>query len=276
MLTLTFLLEVSLRKEMNSVFDSTNYLFILANPGSGGHRLGRIISCINNVYWYSDPKNGINPWDVFHTDLVAGKNISQYHYDRLVNNNTVPLLGERIEKWWNKEDFDSFYNNVWANEIVKFQNILETQYIHWILHDLPQDLLDRFPNAKIISLIDTNINEVTTRYLRTTAKFPCYYHHDNLKPKYLNEHAKSATALRSIKPDATERDLWIFKNYSKIKNYDSEYRQEAYNKISADNTVRNSFEDSRYKKITWESLDIPQVIEFLNADSINGCYKDLL
>ena len=276
MLTLIMPSEVSLRKEMTSVFDSSRYLFILANPGSGGHRLGRIVSCIDNVYWYSDPKNGIEPWNIFHTDLVAGKNVSQYHYDRLVNDSTVPLIGERIEKWWNKEDCDNFYNNVWAKEIVKFQKILETQYIHWVLHDLPQDILDRFPNAKIISLIDTDINSVTTRYLSTTAKFPAFYHHDNLKPDYLNEHAKLATALRSIKPDATERDLWILKNYSTVKNFNSEYRQEIYNRISADNAVRSNFEDSRYKKITWESLNIPQVIDFLNAGGIDQSYQRLL
>jgi hypothetical protein len=114
---------------MASTFNSPNYLFILANPGSGGHRLGRIISCISNVYWYRHIKNGIHPWDVFFTDKVSGKNISQYHYDRLVGDNSIPLLGERIERWWNTEDYNIFYNEVWSTQIVKFQSILDNQYI---------------------------------------------------------------------------------------------------------------------------------------------------
>jgi hypothetical protein len=64
---------------MDATFNNTNYLFILANQGAGGHRLGRIISCFNNVYWYSSKHNGEHPWDVFFTEAVSGKNISQYH-----------------------------------------------------------------------------------------------------------------------------------------------------------------------------------------------------
>lgn len=262
---------------MHNIFDSQNFLFILASPGAGGHRLGRIISCINNVYWYTHTKNGEKPWDVFFNNSVSGKSISQYHYDRLVGEmGSVPLVGERIERWWNIEDHNNFYNNVWAKEIIKFQKILEDQYIHWVLHDVPENLLTRFPNSKIISLIDNDVRAVANRHIATTSKFPCYYHHSNLKPSYLNEHASMATALHNIKPDATERDLWIFKNYKVSANYEKDYEESVYNKILTDNAVRNSFEDPRHKKITWESLDLSQVIDFLKADTIDSNYKFLI
>jgi hypothetical protein len=261
---------------MTSTFNSPNYLFILVNPGSGGHRLGRIISCISNVYWYSHNKNGIHPWDVFFTDKVSGKNISQYHYDRLVGDDSIPLLGERIERWWNTEDYNIFYNEVWSKRIVKFQSILDNRYIHWVLHDLPNDLLIRFPNAKIISLIDTDIEAVVNRHLVTTSNFPCYYQHQNLKPTYLTEHAKIATALSKIKTNATEKDLWIFKNCITSNDYELDYKLSVYNKVLNDNNIRNMFEDPRHKKITWESLDIAQVIDFLNATNIDDNYKKLL
>ncbi len=256
------------------MFDSSNYLFILCNPGAGGHRLGRIISCIDNVYWYSNPKNGINPWNIFFTDAVSGKNISPYHYDRLVGEDHVPLVGERIERWWSSNDLDYFYKDVWAKEIEKFQPLLKTQYIHWVLHDSPADILSRFPNAKIIALVDTDIDAVVDRYLETTAKFPCYYHHKNLKPNYLNDHAISVIDLvEKTDHTATEKDLWFFTHNNKS---DKDYRRFVRNKLTKENNIRDKFCDSRYIKITWQTFNISQVIEFLKATSVADNYKKLL
>lgn len=261
---------------MDTAFNKSNYLFILANQGAGGHRLGRIISCLDNVHWYSNNKNGINPWDTFFTDKVTGKNISQYHYDRTVDDQAIPLLGERIEKWWAQEDIDYFYNNVWAKEIEKFYNLTEKKYIHWILHDSPQYLLERFPNAKIIALIDSDIDTVVHRHLQTTSRFPCYYQHKNLKPDYLNDHAKAVNAVNEIKNNATERDLWVFKNYLTASDYDFDYEEYLHQTISEENINRKHFEDPRYIKITWETFNISQVIEFLKSNSVDSNYIDLL
>jgi hypothetical protein len=261
---------------MHSTFKNSNYLFILANPGAGGHRLGRIISCINNVYWYSHDRNGINPWDVFFTDKVSGKSISQYHYDRLVGKQSIPLLGERIERWWYPEDVDYFYSNIWAKEIEEFQPMLETKYIHWVLHDSPTHILARFPNAKIIALVDTDIDAVVDRYLETTAKFPCYYHHKNLKPNYMNDYAVSVELVQQKEKTATERDLWIFNNYYSVNDYDTDYRNFLYRKITEENDIRNQLSDPRYIKITWKTFNIDQVIEFLEATGVDPNYKKLL
>lgn len=258
------------------MFDSSKYLFILCNQGAGGHRLGRIISCIDNVLWYSDTKNGDNPWDTFFIDSVAGKNISPNHYDRIIGKETVPLLGERIERWWNKEDLDNFYNDIWSKEILKFQPLLATKYIHWVIHDVPQHILSRFPNAKVIALVDNDIDAVVDRFLKTSAKFPCYYHHKKLKPNYLNNYAKSVDALEEIKKNATDRDLWIFKNYLTSADYDSDYQTYLHKKIKEENDLRSNFEDHRYLKITWQDFDINEIIDFLQAKDINPNYKILL
>jgi len=256
------------------MFDSSNYLFILCSPGAGGHRLGRIISCIDNVYWYSNTKNGITPWDIFFTDAVTGKNISPYHYDRLVENDQVPLVGERIERWWNPEDIDYFYTNVWAKEMEKFQPLAKTQYIHWVLHDNPANILSKFPNAKIIALVDSDVDAVVDRYLETTANFPCFYHHKNLKPDYLNDYAKSVDFLQR---GATEKDLWIFNNCPSVEDFNSDYyRTFMHRKLSEENKIRNKFSDPRYIKITWQTFKISQVIKFLEATSIADNYKKLL
>ena len=48
-----------------------NLLFISFEQGGGGHKIGRVLSCLPNVYWYSHKDNGINPWNVhfIHTEI---------------------------------------------------------------------------------------------------------------------------------------------------------------------------------------------------------------
>lgn len=253
---------------MSDLFNNKNYLFVLANPGAGGHRLGRIISCFNTVYWYSSLHNGSNPWDIFFDNTVTGKSISAYHYDRTFINDTVPLLGERILKWWNPEDYDSFYQNNWSQEMQKI-SLPKDQLIHWILHDRPEDLHFRFPNAKIISLIDTDLDLVTDRYMQTTANFPCAVKHFNLKPGYKNQYAECIDKLG--KP--TEQQLWF--DSHKNSNFD-DYYTHIKNSLTLMNNIRLSYKHENHLCVTWNQLDIERLKIFLNATNIDTQFKLLV
>lgn len=243
------------------MIDHTNYLFILANQGAGGHRLGRLISTINSVYWYSSEKNGITPDETFldnSPNRALGKDISEYHYDRLVGEETVPLVGERIEVWWDSSDIDFYYKSVWAPRMFKFSSILDTQILHWVLHDTPTKLLNRFTNAKIISLIDTDINNVADRYLKTTAKFPAYYRLPGLKPEYKNQYAQDVCSLEKKKLGATLQDLWEYQNPGQ------NYLQFVENKLRIDNNQRIKVDHPRHLKITWGDLDLTKISNFIS------------
>lgn len=249
------------------MIDHPNYLFILANQGAGGHRLGRMISTLDSVYWYTSPKNGITPADVFlnpdhavNSDRVSGKDISQYHYDRLVDNRVVPLVGERIECWWNQSDIDFFYQSVWTPRMTKFSNILSTHYLHWVLHDVPGPLLQRFTNAKVISLIDTDIDQVTDRYLETTAKFPSYYRFPRLTPKrYKTQYVSDVHELKRKNPKATLQDLWEYQNP------DGNYVEYVRNKLHTDNVIRAKTNHPRHLTISWGDLDLEKISKFIKC-----------
>ena len=244
------------------MIDHKNYLFILANQGAGGHRLGRLISKLDLVYWYASNKNGFTPDDTFYDSryrAVAGKSISEYHYDRLVGVHMVPLVGERIEVWWDSADIDLYYNDIWTPRMEFFSNILETKYLHWILHDIPETLLTRFPNAKVISLIDTDVDSVANRYLRTTARFPAYYRFPGLKPAYENQYAKDVYALETIKPRATVQDLWEYQNPGQ------DHEQFVRNMLRSNNDKRIKIDHPRHLKITWDDLDLSVIDKFLKT-----------
>ena len=62
----------------------------------------------------------------------------------------------------------------------------------------------KFPNARILEIIPSNINEVVEHYLNTVAKFPAYLKLADFRPDYLTPYAKE---LENNK-DATIRDLF--------------------------------------------------------------------
>jgi hypothetical protein len=252
--------------------NSDKLLFILANQGSGGHRLGRIISCIDTVCWYSCKENGYNPWDTFHNNSIAGKNISEFHYDRLMQNSTVPLVGERILKWWNITDHLSYYQNNFCSEMKKIP-VVDDKFLHWMLHDDPESLHKIFPNARIISLIDLDIDSVTNRYMETTAFFPAFVKLPNLKPEYENQHAKDLKNLMTVNPAPTEKNLWFYQHPDAT---EDDYYLNIRTMIDTTNRMRLSYDNPKHFKLTWKDLKLDSLLDFLLSKNINKNYKTLI
>jgi len=259
---------------MSNVLEHDKLLFICANPGAYGYKLGRIISCFNNVFWYANGRNGYNPWDIYQNDRVAGKNISGRHYDRYIGYQMVPLVGERIECYWEQDDLDIFYNEVWATEMLKSGAISvmdNDMYISWIVHDTPQYIRSRFPNAKIVNLIDTDIDKIANRYLTKTSHFPAYFNKDDLKPTYLNDYAKTLDELMSLTPKPRIKDLWMW-NTHQDPEFDKSKREEYLKQITLMLTNLNEekkIESPSYFNLTMNSLSIDALQEYLESNFVD-------
>lgn len=259
---------------MSNVLEHDKLLFICANPGAGGYKLGRIISCFNNVFWYSNGRNGYTPWDIYQNDRVAGKNISGKHYDRYIGYQMVPLAGERIECYWEQDDIDTFYNTVWATEMLKSGAISimdNDMYISWIVHDTPQYIRSRFPNAKIVNLFDTDIDQIAKRYLTTTSHFPVYFNKDTLKPTYLNDYARTLDELMTLNPKPRIKDLWMWKTHQ-APIFDKECRSEYLEDITKMLEVYNNdkkIESPSYLSLTLDSLSVDTLQKYLNSTAVN-------
>jgi len=251
-----------------------NLLFILANQGGGGHRLGRIVSCLDNVYWYSHNYNGITPLDLSFDTRVTGRTISRYNYDRRIDKVFVPLVGERIERYWEEDQINDYYATTWV-KLMQNKKILllGDYYVHWVLHDEPSYIRKRFPKAKIISLIDSNIGEVADRFLKTTSLFPIDVSLKGMKPRKKNLFSKQVDSLLKANPKATELDLW---NHLNPGSSYEEYYEHIYSKLYASNESRIKFEHRNHLKVSWETLDIVKIANFLKSSSLNYNYTDLL
>jgi hypothetical protein len=263
--------------------NSDKLIFILASPGGGGHRLGRIISCFNNVYWYHNKThNGVTPWDVFYTELVKGKIISPHHFDRRTTKNMIPLMGERIEKFWADEFVHILYETRWPDAMAAAgadEILNEGKHLVWVLHDTGDYLLSRFPNAKIINLVDPGVELIVDRYINTTALFPINIENKSLKPIAGKESkfALSLAKLLDINPISTHRDYWAWLMhgdtvYSSV--YDSEYRDYVATILTTQHIERIK-KNPKYINVTWDNLDLELIKSFIGATSIDLNYKNL-
>ena len=195
------------------MLDESRIIFISFEQGCGGHKLGRVLSCLPDVYWYSHKDNGTNPWNVyFKNSDIRQRHISRYHFDRLVPNGYLPPIHDYVKDFI--PDEEHYYTRFFYPRFEKMGGhaIIKKNRIIICTHELPEKLLKRFPNAKVLNLID---DEYTTgeRYLRTTAVFPGF-----LKMKWLGgentEYGKKLrTIAKEIGSDFTIRDIWSWDKY---------------------------------------------------------------
>lgn len=195
------------------VLDSSRLIFISFEQGCGGHRLGRVISCLPDVHWYSHRDNGINPWNVHykHTDIKQ-RHVSRYHYDRLVPKGSLPPLHDYVKDFI--PDEEHYYNRFFYPRFEKMSGpeIMKKNRLVICTHELPEKIIKRFPKAKVLNLIGDSY-DVGERYLQTTALFPGF-----LKMKWLGgENTEYGKKLRTIAKelgsDFTIRDIWAWDKY---------------------------------------------------------------
>ena len=245
-----------------------NLLFISFEQGGGGHKIGRVLSCLPNVYWYSHKDNGINPWNVHFTHTeIRQRHASKYHYDRLVPKGSLPPVHDYVKNFIPDEEY--YYHKFFYP---RFQSmggfdIVKNQKLIMCTHSMPDTLLARFPKAKVINMIG-DVDDVTDRYLQTSAIFPAF-----LKMKWLGgENTAYGKKLRMIAKeigrDFTVRDIWAWdKHKTKFaEKYYMDYSQEIYNMIRANMKVRRKHRNEQTKVINsfrgprWRELK-----EFINC-----------
>jgi hypothetical protein len=241
------------------------FIIISFENGGGGHRLGRIICSLPDVYWYTHPDNGKNPWNVhFKNTNIRQRHVSKFHFDRLVPKGMLPPTHDYVSKFIPDEDeyYEKYYNpkfeEMGGYEIIKDYKIL------LVSHALPEVLSKRFPKAKIINLIGDS-TKIANRYLQTTSLFPAY-----LKLKWLDgENTEYGKKLKTISEKLgdkfTVRDVWAYKKYEIGYNdtLEEEYNSYVHSMIHNNMNIRKSYSSTNC--INVDKKDYKCIKDFLNG-----------
>ena len=219
-----------------------NYIFISFEKGGGGHRLGRVLCTLPDVYWFSSKDNGIHPWNVhFEQTNIGARHISRYHFDRTTPLGMFPPSHDYIAPF--SPDAEEYYNTHYIQQFNKINasEILRTHKVVLCTHSLPDEIHARFPDAKVINIV-TPTQATVDRYLKTTAIFPSYLKHHWLDGTN-TEFGRKLKAISEIAGNGfTVRDVWAYDAYGEP--YDqlmeSEYNGEVYDMISANMLARRN------------------------------------
>jgi hypothetical protein len=243
-----------------NLLNHSNWLFISFEQTARGHKLARVLSALPSVYWFSHPDNGISPWNIgTHHTTSRQRQISKYHYDRLVPGGTLPPPYDYIREYL--PDPYEYYNTTFIERFksVGGQDLLDQYMIPYCTHSTPDEILEFFPNSKIINIIH-DIDECVNRYFTLGGIFPGVVKHRELLPSsnsYLN-YLYDLDSLISNR-DLTVRDIWAFKKYNRAwrPTMESTYRLE----------LRDTF---THKREIREECNHPDI---LNIPSYIGDYN---
>jgi len=212
----------------------SNILFVSFEQGGGGHRLARVICTLPSVYWYSHPDNGKRPWNIhFDHSSILQRYVAKSHFNRLLPGGMLPPTWDYVDRFIPDEEtywevFEKEFERVGGNDI--------EQLLIYPTHMSPQDLITQFPKCKVISIVKDNVDELTDRYLHTTAIFPAH-----MRAKWIDgentEYGKFLTHWTSVSENIlTIRDVWAIDNFGSL--YQESYAMVYRNHIHQDLTKR--------------------------------------
>lgn len=244
------------KSQENNYRNYSKLLFISCNHGAGGHRVGRIISSFDSVYWYSHPSNGILPQDVPEQKICKERLIANYHFDRrLSDDSMVPAIGERISLFWEDDG--------WLKNWNRIMNTLElpNQFITFVQHETPKQLREWFPESYIINFIDNDVEYSLKRHLKSSSNFRIDVKHIGQKPPYKNQHQKDIDHCLSNSIN-TMRELWEYQNPNK--DYVENERQKMI-LLNNERAEQKSFSDHT---MSWEDFKLPDLGKFEMSSEI--------
>ena len=234
------------------------FIFVSFEQGGGGHRVGRVLTTLPSIHWYSDPRNGIHPWNTFSSNpVIAGRSVAPAHFDRITKAGVLPPTWDYVKDFVPDQDqywllFESEFIKSGGNDIDKT--------LLYCTHMLPEDIITRFPNSLVIS-IHHPVETIVNRYMKTTALFPGY-----IKALWLDgpntPHGELLKKIADLDQSFTVRDIWSYHEYNRLytSDMDKMYRQHLYHKMKIKCDDRRKFTHPQQHILTnW-----PEVKDFFN------------
>lgn len=230
---------------------SNDIIFVSFEQGGGGHKLARVLCALPDIYWYSNPHNGMSPWNVhFNRTDIRQRLISKYHFDRTSEWGFIPPTHDYVKSFIPSV---TAYYEMWIKQYNKLDIKLDGRKLIICTHSLPSELLEYFPNCKIINMIgDPTI--IAHRYINTSALFPAFLRLDWINGSETTHGKHLRSVGEQLGNDYTVRDLWAYDNHNSL--FTNEMIAEYYNTVLIHTTKRMSKRTNFWDINTMNTQDI--------------------
>ena len=239
--------------------DESKLIFVSFEPGCGGHSIARTICSLPNVYWYSHPDNGINPWNTSSakTSNIWQRRVAPRHFDRLVNGVRIPPTWDYVKDYI--PDCEWYLRAIFYPAIEKAQRQTSKMLV-FPTHLTPFELRQYFGSSACLNVLYDPL-KASKRHILTTSKFPAYVKFPDFVPKD-NEYLKWMEAIHIRKPNFTTSDIWAFKKYDEPYNeskHFEEYENELLDYMNKQLAIRKQWTDKtvyniEQGKINWKGV----------------------
>jgi hypothetical protein len=249
-----------------TILDSRKFLFISFEQAGRGHRMARVLCALPEVYWYSHPANGKQPWNVYNPETnIQQRKISKFHYNRYLPDGTkLPPPYDYVQPYL--PDAQRYYQDMFVPQFKQAggEPLLDQYILPYCTHGLPADVYDNFPNAKIINIVHDPV-ECTNRYMKVGLNFPGFVKHTGtIEPE--NARVQYLQALADKKPDLRVKDVWAQDTHGTFwkEEYSAEFRKKKQAFFDERRQIRESTTHSNVLNI-YNVRDYAKMKEFIRG-----------
>lgn len=191
-----------------SIFNSSNWLFVSFEQGAGGHRIARELAEQPDVYWYAHPDN-----DSAETGINQRTHGSMYHFNRYVPGGHLPPTYDYVRDYIDEEEY---YTTIFEPKFIEAggEALLQEYKLPYCTHLLPQEIVQRFPNAQIVSIVQ-DPKVTTKRFMDVASLFHGFIKHKDFIPSD-NHRVQFLQRIHNMKKNFTLRDIWAMDTYNEF------------------------------------------------------------
>jgi hypothetical protein len=236
--------------------DVNRLIFVSFEQGTGGHGIARTLCSLPNVYWYSHPDNGINPWNIASakTSNIRQRKVAPKHFDRWIKGFKIPPTPDYLKDY--NIDTQGYLNDVFLKGVEKALRMTSKKLV-FPTHLTPFELKGYFGTTIALNVL-YDAKKTVKRHLYTTSKFPAYVKFADILPSD-NDYLKWLESIHTIKPNFTMADVWAMKKHNELYNEEKhlqEYEGELYGYLTDKLAIRKQCTDvyNIEGKINWKEV----------------------
>ena len=235
------------------------HVFVSCEVSNSGYKFARTLSCMPCIYWPQSDDNGKNPWNV-----SQNKKSNKHYFTNHTDDYKLPPTFDVVKKFFKNEK--EYYTTVFDSEFKESatQVIENGQRVIYVTNNMPDKLVEFFPNSVIFNLIE-NEKDVSRNIFNYNTLNQYSILHEELLPKN-NDYYLFLKYLVDNNDNLSYADVWAYEHKKKSwqEKYSNQYLKHISNKVYSNMFYRKTIDNSRTLNVT-SKTSWPNVKDFFEG-----------